>query len=119
MAALCLLVFLATVQFSTMNPYDLVGIVAQVSNELHYECEAPWLPFEVQEQRRRIFWSLYCLDRMRESAEVDYILTRKVSALLQKPFWIPENTIQICLPLLPNASSEAIDQVCPFSHFVS
>lgn len=62
MASLCLLIFSATVQQSSLNPYDLVGTVWQVANELHFEQEGNGSD-EERDQRRRTFWTLYCFDR--------------------------------------------------------
>jgi hypothetical protein len=66
MASLCLLIFSSTVQKSLLNPYDLVGTVWQMANELHFEQEGNGTA-EANEQRRRIFWTLYNYDRARKS----------------------------------------------------
>lgn len=80
MVGLLLIIFFATVQFSTMNPYELVGIAAQVSHELGFEKLAPHLPADEQDRRRAIFWCLYSSDRMRECSIIQELTSRDSAA---------------------------------------
>ncbi|WVQ78314.1 hypothetical protein IAT38_000399 [Cryptococcus sp. DSM 104549] len=71
--------------FAQMNPYNVVRIAAGLAMELRMHEDDPSLPFEVQENRRRLFWSVITVDRL-------------VSSTLMKPLAIPDSIITTSLP---------------------
>lgn len=85
----------------TMSPYETVGIATAVALELGLNEDDHSLPLHAQDERRRIFWTLFCADRA-------------VSTYLVKPVAIPENVISIRLPQLHigGAVVDSPDIVC-------
>jgi len=53
-------------QFVTISPYETVSIGAAMALEMGLNHEDTTLPVAVQEERRRVFWTLFCADRAGE-----------------------------------------------------
>ncbi|WVQ85572.1 hypothetical protein IAT38_007738 [Cryptococcus sp. DSM 104549] len=84
---LLLLVLYAMFDPSGISLWHVLGFAARVaiSLNLHRRVDGAILPQEVVEQRRRLFYSLYNLDRM-------------ISVTLSKPLAIADNDIDVELP---------------------
>lgn len=47
-----------------MSPYEVSQIACTMSTEMRLHEERPDLPVEEQDERRRLFWSLFLVDRV-------------------------------------------------------
>lgn len=78
--------------FGRMSPHHVIGIVARFAIELGFHKEDPSLPVDQQDERRRLFYTIYNLDRV-------------VAVTNSKPLAIPDSIITVKLPNKVEATS--------------
>lgn len=61
---ICLLAVTVVLEFVTMSPYEVSQIACTMSMEMRLHEERPDLPQAEQDERRRLFWSLFLVDRV-------------------------------------------------------
>jgi hypothetical protein len=87
--------------FSRLSPYAVLGIASRFAIEMGFHQERPDLPVEKQEARKRLFWSLFCMDRLGELGLLD-----RAVAIVAHVFYPPRSrctvastfTKAVCLP---------------------
>ncbi|KAL1413834.1 hypothetical protein Q8F55_001618 [Vanrija albida] len=90
--------------FGRMSPHHVIGVVARFAMELGFHKEDPSLPVDKQDERRRLFYSIYNLDRV-------------VAVTNSKPLAIPDDIITVQLPNKVDAISPIHRHVDPTSFF--
>jgi hypothetical protein len=93
--------------FSRLSPYAVLGIASRFAIEMGFHQERPDLPVEKQQARKRLFWSLFCMDRLGESPclvcgiIVSWTSIRSrctVASTFTKAVCLPDQLITVRLP---------------------
>jgi hypothetical protein len=71
---MCVLGVAAILVFVTMSPYEVTSFTASMALEMGLHKENPDLSLYEQEERRRLFWSLFLLDRVGEWRRTTHLM---------------------------------------------
>ncbi|OCF58735.1 hypothetical protein L486_03225 [Kwoniella mangroviensis CBS 10435] len=94
--------------FGNTSPHAVIGLIARLAIDLNYHQEDYSLPPAEQDTRRRLFWTIFSMDRL-------------ISSTLTKPLTVPEEIITVQLPKKVGGSSRyqmAINSDEYFRHVV-
>ncbi|WWD07591.1 hypothetical protein V865_005692 [Kwoniella europaea PYCC6329] len=78
--------------FGNTSPHAVIGLIARLAIDLNFHQEDYSLPPAEQDTRRRLFWTIFSMDRL-------------ISSTLTKPLTVPEGIISVQLPKKVGGSS--------------
>ena len=67
---MCLYCVFAMTDSGSTDPYQTIRIAAALAIEMGLHLERPDLPRDQREMRKRVFWSIYGMDRSSKSRDI-------------------------------------------------